>query len=188
MALMVSGVSFEIREIVLRAKPPEMVAASPKATVPVLVLADGQVIDESLDIMVWALAQHDPENWLTGHDQALITTFDTQFKHHLDRTKYPQKFGSEPIEHREAALDILQAIEIRLARSAFLHGPNRTLTDIALMPFIRQFAAVDPAWFEAQTSPKVQAWLSSQTTSTLFMRAMERLKPWAACDAAIAWP
>lgn len=188
MALLVSGVSFEIREIMLRAKPPEMLAASPKGTVPVLVLADSHVIDESLDIVAWALAQKDPENWLSGRNPALIATFDTQFKHHLDRTKYPQKFGSDPIEHRAAALLILQAIETRLGQSAFLHGPNRTLTDIALMPFIRQFAAIDPAWFEAQPLPKVQAWLSSQTTSTLFMRAMERLKPWAAGDAAIAWP
>jgi glutathione S-transferase len=188
MALLVGDISFEIREIVLRAKPPEMLAASPKGTVPVLVCADGEVIDESLDIIEWALAQNDPENWLSWHDPALIATFDSQFKHHLDRTKYPQKFNSNAIEHREAALTHLQAIEIRLGQSAFLHGPNRALTDIALMPFIRQFAAIDPAWFAVQPLPNLQSWLERLIGSDLFERAMSRLKPWSAGDRPLFWP
>lgn len=187
MALLVSGVSFEIREIVLRAKPPAMLAVSPKGTVPVLVSADGKVIDESLDIIAWALAQSDPENWLSGHDHALTATFDSQFKHHLDRTKYPQKFNSNAIEHRDAALTHLQVIEARLGQSAFLHGPNCALTDIALMPFIRQFAAINPGWFAEQSLPRLREWLAGLTSTDLFARTMVRLRPWSAGDEITLW-
>ncbi|WP_196490354.1 glutathione S-transferase C-terminal domain-containing protein, partial [Erythrobacter donghaensis] len=107
--------------------------------VPVLVLSDGRVIDQSLDIMRWALARHDPETWLKGDDRALIETFDGAFKQHLDRYKYPNRHGSDAIEHRTAGFEHLQALEQRLAASGFLCGPARTLADIALFPFIRQF-------------------------------------------------
>lgn len=185
MALLVSGQTVELREIVLRAKPQAMLDASPKGTVPVLVLTEGQVIDQSLDIMRWALARHDPEAWLQGDDRALIETFDGPFKHHLDRYKYPNRHGSDPIEHRAAGLEHLQLLEERLAASAFLCGPARTLADIALFPFVRQFAATDQAWFDIQPMPRVQRWLTGLIASDLFVAAMSRLPPWQPGDAPV---
>lgn len=185
MALLVSGQTVELREILLRAKPEAMLDASPKGTVPVLVLPDGAVINQSLDIMRWALARHDPERWLQGDDHVLIKAFDGPFKHHLDRYKYPKRHGSDPIEHRTAGLEHLQALEQRLAASAFLCGASRTLADIALFPFIRQFAATDQPWFDAQPLPQVQAWLAGLIASDLFVTAMLRVAPWRPDDAPI---
>jgi len=178
MALLVSSQTVELREILLRAKPQAMLDASPKGTVPVLVLADGSVIDQSLAIMRWALARHDPEAWLRGDDAELVERFDGPFKHHLDRYKYPNRHGSDPIEHRTAGLEHLQLIEQRLAASAFLCGASRTLSDIALFPFVRQFAATDQAWFDAQPLPQLHAWLAGLLGSALFDRAMLRPAPW----------
>jgi len=178
MALLVSEVPFELREVVLRDKPAAMIAASPKATVPVLVRASGEVIDESLDIMRWALAQNDPENWLAGDDAALIDRFDDRFKHHLDRYKYPDRHQADPATHRAAGLAMLDELERRLALHANLCRETRTLADIAIMPFVRQFAAVDRAWFDAQPVPQVQDWLARHVASPLFDRAMLRLPPW----------
>ena len=127
MALLVSGVPFELREVLLRDKPAAMVAASPKATVPVLVLEDGAVIDESLDIMRWALRRHDPEDWLAGDDAALIARFDDRFKHHLDRYKYPDRHRADPSEHRAAGLALLGELERRLATSANLCRATRSI-------------------------------------------------------------
>ena len=185
MALLVSGQAVELREIVLRAKPQAMLDASPKGTVPVLLLPDATVIDQSLDIMRWALARHDPEGWLQGDDRALIDTFDGPFKHHLDRYKYPNRHGSDPIEHRAAAIALLDMLDQRLAASAFLCGPLRTLADIALFPFVRQFAATDQAWFDTQPVPQVHAWLAGLIASDLFGAAMLRLPPWQPGDAPV---
>ena len=178
MALLVSGVPFELREVVLRDKPAAMIAASPKATVPVLVLESGAVIDESIDVMRWALRRNDPEDWLAGDDAALIQRFDDRFKHHLDRYKYPDRHDADPVEHRAAGLALLQELEQRLAPHANLCRETRALTDIAIMPFVRQFAAVDRAWFDAQPVPRVQGWLARHVASPLFDRAMLRLAPW----------
>ncbi|MES2045494.1 MAG: glutathione S-transferase [Pseudomonadota bacterium] len=178
MALLVSAIPFELREIVLRDKPAAMIAASPKATVPVLVLEDGAVIDESLDIMRRALDRRDPEDWLGGDDADLIARFDDRFKHHLDRYKYPDRHHADPAEHRAAALALLGELEQRLATHANLCRDTRALTDIALMPFVRQFAAVDRVWFDAQPIPRVQAWLAAHIASPLFDRAMQRVAVW----------
>lgn len=178
MALLVSGVAVELREVALGRKPVEMVAASPKATVPVLVLPTGAVIDESIDIMRWALAQNDPENWLAGDDAGLIAANDGAFKHHLDRYKYPDRHGADPIEHRDAGLAMLLYMEARLSSAANLCGDARTLTDIAIMPFVRQFAAVDAAWFAEEPLPRLRAWLARHTVSTLFDQAMLRTRSW----------
>lgn len=183
MALLVAGVAVELREVVLRAKPLEMLTASPKGTVPVLVLLGGNVIDESLKIMDWALAQADPEGWLARHDAALIATQDGAFKHHLDRYKYPNRHGEDPLPHRAAALDMLAAFEERLAAQAYLHGAERGLSDIATFPFIRQFAATDAAWWAAQPLPHVQRWLAALCKSALFEAAMVRNPAWQAGDA-----
>jgi glutathione S-transferase len=172
MALLVSQTPFTRIEVKLSAKPAELLAASPKGTVPVLVLADGSVIDESLDIMHWALARHDPDNWRAGIDDDLIATNDGPFKHHLDRTKYPQRHSSDPAEHRAAALVLLTRLEARLA--PHLHGQTPGFTDVALFPFVRQFAAIDPGWFADQPLPALQAWLAHHLASPLFTAAMAR--------------
>jgi glutathione S-transferase len=179
MALLVGGAPFELREVVLRDKPAAMIAASPKATVPVLVLEDGAVIDESIDIMRWALRRNDPEDWLAGDDAELIERFDDRFKHHLDRYKYPDRHQAEPVEHRTASLALLGELKQRLATHANLCRETRALADIAIMPFVRQFAAVDRAWFDAQPVPRVRGWLARHVASPLFDQAMLRVAPWA---------
>lgn len=190
MALWISGTVCELREVKLSAKPPELLAASPKGTVPVLVLPDGEVIDESLAIMRWALARHDPEHWLAGDDHALIDLIDGPFKHHLDRYKYPDRYQHEPgidrIDHRGECLAILSDLNFRLSDRAQLLGERRSLTDIALLPFVRQFASTDRLWFDAQPIPYVQDWLEDHLASPLFAAVMGKFAPWKAGDAPIA--
>ncbi len=182
-ALLVSGQAVAHREILLRAKPAAMLAASPKATVPVLVLPDGRVIDESLEIMRWALEPHDPEAWLAGDDAALIATNDGPFKRHLDRYKYAERHGSDPIAHRTEAAGVLDALEARLRDRGQLCGVRRTLTDMAIFPFVRQFAAVEPDWFAAQPWSALREWLAGHLASELFARAMVRHPLWVEADA-----
>ena len=187
MALWISGTSCELREVRLSDKPPALLEASPKGTVPVLVLPDGTVIDESLAIMRWALARHDPEMWLAGDDKGLIETGDGPFKHALDRYKYPGRYpGCDPLEHRADGLRFLMELEQRLALTASLTGPHRALADVALFPFVRQFAHTDRDWFAAQPIPRVQAWLGRHLASRLFAAVMGKFAPWQAGDAAIA--
>lgn len=174
MALAVGGTRVELREVALRAKPAAMLEASPKGTVPVLVLPGGGVVDESLDIMRWALARSDPEAWLERDDPALIAVNDGAFKHDLDRYKYPQKYGTDPLVHRQRALAFLRDLEARLSRSSQLAGPVRGLADAAILPFVRQFAAVDRAWFDGERLPRVQAWLDAHLRSALFAAIMAK--------------
>lgn len=178
LALLVSETACELREVKLSDKPAELLAASAKATVPVLVLPDGEVIDESLDIMRWALGRHDPENWLAGDDPTLIATNDGPFKHHLDRSKYPDRHGVDPRVHREAALAMLSELDRRLASQPYLSGARRSLTDAAVMPFVRQFAAIDRSWFDEQPLPSLHRWLAAELASPLFEQAMVRRAPW----------
>lgn len=160
MALRYSGVPLSIVEVSLKAKPAEMLAASPKATVPVLVCADGSVIEQSLDIMHWALARHDPDNWLQPGCAALIEENDTRFKVLLDRYKYAIRYPEHPMEYyRAQGAEFLQRLEDVLARSAYLAGPALSLADVALAPFVRQFAHVDRDWFEQAPYPRLNAWL-----------------------------
>lgn len=188
MALWAAGVTVELREVKLAAKPPALLAASPKGTVPVLVLADGSVIDQSLDIMRWALAQADPEGWLAGDDAALIAANDGPFKHHLDRAKYPGRYEDDGVtDHRAAALALLAPLETRLAEAPYLCGETRALTDIALLPFIRQFAAIDPAWFAQQPLPQLQGWLARLLACDLFAAVMPKFAVWQEGDAPVVF-
>ncbi len=175
MALLVSGIHCEIREIKLSDKPAAMLAASPKATVPVLILPDGAVIDESLDIMQWALKVNDPERWMLPDSQMLIAENDGPFKHHLDRYKYADRYGVNPAPHQAAGLMILHTLETRLANTTNLCRAERSLADIALIPFIRQYAATDRAWFNALALPRLQNWLDVHERSQLFKKAMTRI-------------
>lgn len=184
MALRCAEVSVEIREISLRDKPPEMLAISPKGTVPVLHCADGRVIDQSLDIMRWALAQNDPlhwSRWAVGSEEyvqqeSLIACNDTTFKHWLDRYKYAERYPefSSDYYRAQALTCQLDLLEQRLSRQAFLGGETAALSDVALFPFVRQFAAVDAAWFEASPYPATRQWLRCWVESDLFKRIMAK--------------
>lgn len=185
LALLAADRACEIREVKLSAKPAEMIALSPKATVPVMLLPDGLVIDQSLEIMRWALDGHD---WSTRCDEALIATNDGPFKHHLDRYKYPGRHDADPQEHRAAGLAMLAALDDRLAVGSWLGGEAIGLTDAALFPFIRQFAEVDRPWFDAKAPVAVRAWLEKLIGSEIFARAMVRLAPWKAGDPTILFP
>jgi glutathione S-transferase len=178
LALAISGTGVELREVKLSAKPPEMLSLSPKGTVPVLLLPGGQVIDESLDIMHWALGQHDPEGWLARNDAALIAANDGPFKQHLDRYKYPERYGVDASVHRAAGLEMLMVLEDRQSRQSHLSGARRGLTDAALLPFVRQFARVDADWFAGQPLPNLGRWLEGYLASELFEGIMARRTPW----------
>lgn len=178
----ISGTRCELREVALRSKPGAMLAASPKGTVPVLVLPDGAVIDESLDIMRWALAARDPEQWLARDDAALIALTETRFKPDLDRYKYPERYAVDPHDYREGGVAFLREIDARLEAGGQLCGRARGLADAAIIPFVRQFAAVDQAWFDTLPLPRLHAWLSDHLTSDLFNTIMVRMRPWSPGD------
>lgn len=184
MALWVAEISVDHREVVLRDKPPAMLEISPKGTVPVLALLDGSVLEESIDIMRWALAQNDPEGWLVGDDQELIAMIDGPFKHHLDRYKYGTRHDSDSPErqaiHQAEGLAILRRLDERLTNSAFLCGRRRTMADIATFPFIRQFANTDRDWFNAQDLRALQNWLAGLLASELFAAIMVKREQWVA--------
>lgn len=182
LALLVSGTTCAIREVKLSAKPEALVDASPKATVPVLVLENGEVVDESITIMRRVLEQSDPECWLQRQDIALIEANDGPFKHHLDRYKYSNRHDSDPLVHRAAAMEILRGLDDRLAGQGQLSGEARGMTDMAIMPFIRQFAATDREWFSAQPLPYLHKWLAGHLESPLFKSVMIKLAPWAEGD------
>ena len=184
LALAVSGQACELREVVLKAKPPELLTASPKASVPVLVLPDGEVIEQSLDIMRWALAQSDPGQWLPQVPQvatvlALIEDCEQTFKHHLDRYKYPGRYaGADALAHRSSASVWLAGLDGQLRPTSWLFGPAPSLADMAIAPFVRQFAQTDPDWFAAQDWPVLSRWLNAIVTSALFDSVMHKYPPW----------
>jgi glutathione S-transferase len=178
MALLAAEIQLEHREILLRDKPSAMLAASPKGTVPVLVLPNGTVIDESLDIMAWALAQHDPLGW-GAPEPAFTELSDGPFKHHLDRMKYAHRYaGADPAEHRAAAITLLAPWEAALAEKVYLRGDRVSATDIAIFPFIRQFARADLGAWAAGPLPNLRRWLDKFTSSALFEAAMAKHPVW----------
>jgi len=188
MAIMASGVKVRLREILLKDKPEEMLAASAKGTVPVLVL-DGGVIDESLEVMTWALAKNDPEDWLSRQDNALIAENDGPFKLHLDRYKYSTRYeGADAQEHRAAGFEFLQALDKRLAGQDYLHGAERGFSDIAIFPFVRQFRIADKDWFDAAPIPNVQRWLKELMESPLFNSVMTKYPLWKKTGEEVQFP
>ncbi len=189
MAIAVSGIHVELREVVLRNKPQALLDISPKATVPVLVTQDQKIIDESLDIMHWALQQSDPEKWLTGIDKALISNNDNDFKYWLDRYKYADRHPEQSKHfYRQQGEQTLLMLEKRLEQSMYLTGENKGFTDIALFPFIRQFASVEISWFGQSPYPKVQAWLNELINSDLFITSMVKYKQWQQKDTTVLFP
>jgi len=177
MALRYSGVPVEIVEVSLKAKPAEMLAISPKGTVPVLD-ANGRVIDESLEIMRWALAQHDPQGWLLGGDPRiaeLIEANDQAFKVHLNRYKYAERYPEQPMEvYRAEGALFLQRLEELLADRDYLLTDHLSLADVALLPFVRQFAHVDREWFAQTPYLRLLAWLQRLLESELFTAIMKK--------------
>jgi glutathione S-transferase len=191
LALAVSAQPHELREVVLKNKPAEMLAASPKGTVPVLVLPGGEVIEESLDIMRWALSRNDPAQWLSPAQasqqdmDALIAANDGGFKRHLDRYKYPNRYPQESegdaagfaLKHRSEATGWLAQLDDRLTLG-WLMGAQASLADMAILPFVRQFAHTDADWFAAQPWPRLQAWLAAFEASALFAGVMGKHAAW----------
>ncbi|MEI7049271.1 Glutathione S-transferase [Pseudomonas sp. LAMO17WK12:I6] len=177
MALRYSGVPVEIVEVSLKAKPAAMLAISPKGTVPVLD-ADGQVIDESLEIMRWALAQHDPDDWLLGGDSRIagvIEANDQGFKVHLNRYKYAERYPEQPMEvYRAEGALFLQRLDGLLEGRDYLLSDHLSLADVALLPFVRQFAHVDREWFAQTPYVRLQAWLQGFLESELFTAIMKK--------------
>lgn len=180
MAVLSAGLEVELREIKLKDKPPAFLRASPSATVPNLQAGDLK-LDESLDIMLWALGQSDPHGLLNMPDigETLIAQNDGPFKAALDHTKYAIRYPDlDPQSERSKASDFIQSLNTRLTENLFLMGDRPTLADIAIFPFVRQFAHIDRAWFDAQPWPQVILWLDGFLQSADFQKAMTKVTVW----------
>lgn len=175
MALKLADIEVEIREISLRDKPVSMLQVSPKATVPVLVLPNGKVIDESIDIMLFALKNHALGVNIHAACRALILENDSGFKQALDGYKYPERFPNKAqLKHRADGEVFLQQLETLLQQNTYLFASKPSFADYAIFPFIRQFAAVDSTWFETAPYPKLRAWLNAWVNSDLFKSIMTK--------------
>ena len=198
LAIQVAGFQCELREIVLRDKAPELLEASPKGTVPVLVLPDGSVLEESIEIMSHVLAKNDPDNWLPIERErsgvmALIAQNDGPFKAHLDRTKYAGRFIAigEPVDldlERTGAMGFIEKLDQLLAERAFLGGQQANLADMALLPFVRQFAHIDINWFRARSVPHVIRWLDAFLAGAQFKSIMTKYEKWEDAQPPILFP
>lgn len=181
-----AGIRVELREVVLRDKPPEMIRVSSKATVPVLEFPDGRVIDESEDIMRWALSVNDPDNWLSaaaGDTAVLIRRCDFEFKPQLDRYKYAERYpDADAASSRSEALEFLDELDQRLAGQPYLLGPDRSMADVAVAPFVRQFAGVDRDWFAGHLGAGLTDWLARFEASAEFRAVMKKYPQWHAGD------
>lgn len=187
LALASADITVELREILLRDKAPELIAASPKATVPVLITPElaSKIIDESLDIMLWALNENDPEGWLDmpPAGRALIQKSDTDFKPELDAYKYKRDEAS-----RAKASAFLHNLDKMLAAQPYLFGQSATLADMATVTFVRQFAFVDKAWFDEQPWPNLSNWLENFIASNRFLDIMQKYPKWQAGDPITLFP
>ncbi len=195
MAIASAGLSVELREVVLRNKPPEMIETSPKATVPIIDDADAGVLDESLDIMHWALAKSDPEQWLPQDDDsreasdALIQTCDDEFKSWLDKYKYADRHPEHSAEYyRMEGERFLAQLESRLCDRPWLIDEVPRLADIAIFPFVRQFAHVDRSWFEGSKYTNLRHWYQRLHESPTFLSVMQKYPPWKNGDAVTLFP
>ncbi|MEC9374783.1 MAG: glutathione S-transferase [Pseudomonadota bacterium] len=185
MTLHYSGINVELREIVLKNKPEHMLALSPKGTVPVLALnnkINDLVLEESLEIMYWALKQHDPDGWLlnfTSSQKNLISCNDEEFKYWLDRYKYPDRFpDSSQQESQQHCLSFLESLEYQLNSNQYLFGNKVSITDVAIFPFVRQYAFVNSSSFEAGPHPLVKKWMNKFLMSDLFTCVMLKYPEW----------
>ena len=188
LAIAVSGVEVELREVLLRDKAPELLAASPKATVPVVVNGN-DVIDESYDIMLWALEQNDPNAWLDRHNPALIEECDGAFKSALDKYKYTNRQeGSDAIEQRTIASEFLAKLDNILSTQPYLSGDKAGMSDMSIVTFVRQFANVDRPWFDGEPWPNLIRWLEEFLSSDAFSAIMTKYPKWQAGDSVTLFP
>jgi len=186
LAIATSGLQVELREVVLRDKPQPLIDISPKATVPVLITSDEQLIDESIDIMFWALQQSDPDGWLKDLNQEqrsvskhIITNNDGEFKYYLDRYKYADRYPEHSQQYyRQQAEKTLMDLEQRLDSHDYLISEKLSIADMAVLPFIRQFAFADKTWFDQSPYPLLKQWLEEFITSELFANIMHKYPKW----------
>ena len=187
LAIWKAGISCELREVVLRDRPPSLKEYSPKATVPIVVLGDGTVIDESLDVMLWALGQNDPDGWLTPpieEMRALIEANDSDFKGNLDRYKYPDRYDDvDPLHHRNEAERFLADLDGRVQKHGQLFGPAPSLADFSIAPFIRQFANTNREWFDSSEYDSLKGWFEKFLALPLFESVMGKYPQWQEGDA-----
>lgn len=193
LALLFAELPVELREIVLKNKPSQMLAISPKGTVPVLQLPEGRVIEESREIMIWALEQNDKQGLLDAKliKQAndLLDKNDDEFKHWLDHYKYADRYPEmSQAEYQERGEVFLQSLETLLNKNAYLLGDSISIADIGVMPFVRQFAHVDRDVFYGLPYPKLQSWLQDWLEHPLFKQAMTKFDPWQEGDEVIIFP
>jgi glutathione S-transferase len=196
LALYSSQLIYELREVILSNKPSEMLLISQKATVPVLQLESGLVIDESLEIMKWALEKSDPDGLLPVYYKyqneldELILLIDTEFKVHLDKYKYPNRYeGVDPIDHRNRAMKILQQIEGFVNNRLYFYGENLSFADMAILPFIRQYRIADPDWFDiVMPLPAIKGWLNQFLQNTVFHRVMIKTSAWVPNQDVVLFP
>jgi len=185
MAIAYANIAIELREVLLSCKPEALLAISSKATVPVLQCPGGEILDESIDIMHWALAVNDPDGWIDEkifsieETKMLLKWNDGEFKHFLDRYKYADRYPAHPANYyRRMAEPFLVELENRLHSTRFLCGEQTSLADIAIFPFIRQFAAVDKQWFDHTDFKSLNNWLQRFIQSALFSSVMKKYRIW----------
>ena len=192
MAIHISGQKCQLREVLLRDKPPSMLEYSAKGTVPVLILQDGKVIDESLDVIDWALNLNDPDDWQRSKDKEktkeLIKINDGEFKYHLDRYKYSKRYDNEDPEfHRKKCLEFIESINNELNNSKYIFDDNISYADIVLLPFIRQFRIADIEWFDSLPYDNLKKWLSRFLDSSLLNSSMKKYDLWKEGDKSIVF-
>ena len=192
MAIAISGQQVEFREVILKDKPPSMIELSAKGTVPVLSLSSGKVIDESLDVIDWALKLNDPDNWLRSNQSErsskLIHINDNEFKHHLDRYKYSKRYDNEDPEfHRKKCLKFIESINNELNNSKYIFDDNISYADIVVLPFIRQFRIADIEWFDSLPYDNLKKWLSRFLDSSLLNSSMKKYDLWKEGDKSIVF-
>tara|TARA_R110001592_G_scaffold238227_2_gene497793 strand:- start:93668 stop:94264 length:597 start_codon:yes stop_codon:yes gene_type:complete len=191
MAIAYSQQNVELREVSLKQKPSTLIHYSPKGTVPVLILPDGTVIDESIDIMLWALSKHDPDSWQNNiaQQQQLIAQNDGSFKTSLDKYKYADRYPEQSeLFYKEACYPFLDKLEERLNKHKYLFSNQYCLADIAIFPFIRQFAHVDIAWFENHAWHELTRWLNEFKGTYLFSSIMHKYPSWSEGDSPTLFP
>lgn len=185
MALKYAGLKVILRDVKLSDLPAEVLAVSPHATVPSLAISENEYMDESWDIVKWAVQQNDPENWLGENNEylneaeMLVEINDFSFKDDLDHYKYADRYPEHPMEYyRENGEEFLEELTELLQQNTFLSADHITITDIAVFPFIRQFAMVDKEWFDKSPYPELQRWLLAMLSSEWFIEAFKKHETW----------
>jgi glutathione S-transferase len=185
MALKYAGLKIILRDVKLSDLPAEVLAVSPHATVPSLAISENEYMDESWDIVKWAVQQNDPGNWLGENNEylneaeMLVEINDFSFKDDLDHYKYADRYPEHPMEYyRENGEEFLEELTELLQQNTFLSADHIAITDIAVFPFIRQFAMVDKEWFDKSPYPELQRWLLAMLSSEWFIEAFKKHETW----------